>query len=528
MTAEEFRSLGHPLIDALSDFLRELPERKVSIREPPANVRAVLDATASLPCDGTPADGLLTETLALLTQDQTFNGHPRFWGYITASPAPISMLADLIVSALNPNLALWHLSPIATEIERQTVRWIAELIGYAPVGRRPDGVLSSGGQMANYIGVLAARCARASWDVRFQGMTAGDGTRVRIYASTETHAWLRAAADLFGFGSRAVRWIPTTSTYAMDTEALRTAIHDDHARGDVPLLVVGTAGSVSTGAVDPLPELAAICREHGLWFHVDAAYGGFAAALPDAPAALRALSEADSVAVDPHKWLYAPLDVGCTLVSDPAVLHATFSAQPTYYQGDEDAAVNLFEMGPENSRRFRALKVWLALRQVGRDGYEQMIADDIALARELFVRVDAHDDLEAWTQNLSITTFRYVPRELKEETETHGEYLNTLNRLVLRRLQERGEAFVSHALVKGSFLLRACVVNFHTTLDDIAILPDVVASVGAEVDREICRASRMEDYPLDRVCLGRPRHRRMPRAHVHRRWRPRIPTREGS
>ena len=496
MTPDEFRSLGHGLVDALSDFLGELPARKVSPGQTPAAVRAALGSTATLPRDGTSPDLLLTETLTMLAASQTLNSHPRFWGYITASPAPIGILADLLVSTLNPNLGLWHMSPMATEIERQTVRWIAELIGYVPTGGDSGGVMSSGGQMANYIGFLAARRARTPWDVRAQGMAPDGAPRLRVYASTQTHAWLNAAVDLFGLGADALRWIPTTADLTMDLSALRTELRNDLAQGDIPFLVVGTAGSVSTGVIDPLPELAAICREHGLWFHVDAAYGGFAAALPDPPAALRGLREADSVAVDPHKWLYAPLDAGCTLVRDLNVLGETFSTRPDYYRAaEEDAGEDLFEIGPENSRRFRALKVWLALRQVGRDGYERMIADDIALARELFARVVAHEDLEEWTQSLSITTFRYVPSDLRDQTAEHAEYLNALNRLVLTRLQEGGEAFVSHAVVQGTFLLRACVVNFRTTLDDIAALPHLVASIGADANRELREAGRATDVP---------------------------------
>ena len=428
---------------------------------------------------------LVLETLALLQDHLTFNGHPRFLGYITASPSPIGALAYLVVSTLNPNLGLWLLSPLATEIELQTVRWLAEFLVYP---ERAGGVMSSGGQWANYIGLLVARQAWAPWDVRTLGSSDGSGRRLCIYASTETHAWLNAAANLFGFGQDSVRSIPTAEHRAMDLDALAHAIDGDRAAGHIPMAVVGTAGSVSTGAIDPLPEIARICRQYGIWFHVDGAYGAPAVAVPDAPVDLMGLREADSVAIDPHKWLYSPIDAGCTLVRDPAALAAAFSAHADYYyigDGAESAPVNLYEIGPENSRRFRALKVWLALRQVGKSGYVQMIGDDIAVARRLFDRAVECPELEAWTQGLSITTFRFVPADLEPGIEETDDYLNQLNRELLLRLVHEGKFLISNAVVDGTFLLRACVVNFRTTTADIDALPEIVVRTGTALDREL-------------------------------------------
>ncbi len=316
-------------------------------------------------------------------------------------------------------------------------------------------------------------------------MAANPGGALRVYASEEAHTWLQKAADLFGLGTDAIRWIPTDARMRLDTAALRDAIRADMAAGDHPFLVVGTAGSTSTGAIDPLPELGAICREHGLWFHVDGTYGGFAAALPDAPLDLLGLREADSVAIDPHKWLYTPLEAGCALVRDPAALLATFSYHPTYYHfdGTTEAPVNFYEYGLQNSRGFRALKVWLSLRQAGRDGFVRMMTDDIALAQALHRLVQERPDLEAWTQELSITTFRYVPVDLEPGDEAIESYLNQLNSEILTQLQESGEAFLSNAVVGGAFLLRACVVNFRTTLADIEAIPKIVVRIGTQLDQ---------------------------------------------
>jgi glutamate/tyrosine decarboxylase-like PLP-dependent enzyme len=247
--------------------------------------------------------------------------------------------------------------------------------------------------------------------------------------------------------------------------------------------VVGTAGSVSTGAVDPLPEIAALCREQKLWFHADGAYGGFAARVPGVPDDLRALAEADSVAVDPHKWLYAPLEVGCALVRDPQALIAAFSYHPPYYHLEEKV-VNFVDYGPQNSRGFRALKVWLALQQVGASGHREMIATDIQLSRVMAEVIDRHPELERITQGLSIVTFRFVPKDLRArigQPEVES-YLNELNRELLDRSQRAGEAFVSNAVIRDRYVLRACIVNFHTSRADVEATPEILARLGRQLD----------------------------------------------
>src|SRR5262245_58081614 len=352
---------------------------------------------------------LLEQTAELLFAHSLFNGHPRFFGYITAPPAPIGILGDFLASAINPNVGAWILSPAATEIESQTVRWIASLIGY-PSGC--GGLLLSGGNMANIVCFLTARAAKANWSVSDRAVAGDSGRKLRVYASVETHTWIQKAADCSGLGDASIRWIAVDNKLRIDVDALRRQIEADVTAGDVPSLVVGTAGSVSTGAIDPLPELAELCREHRAWFHVDGAYGGFAACVPEAPIDLHGLSQADSVAVDPHKWLYAPLEAGCALVRDPEALRSAFAYHPAYYHFEE-MATNYVDYGLQNSRGFRALKVWLALRQAGAAGYRKMIADDIRLSQTMAQAIGRHAELQLLTQDLSIATFRYVPLDLR-------------------------------------------------------------------------------------------------------------------
>jgi aromatic-L-amino-acid decarboxylase len=481
---EEFRQLGYRVIDRITEFLKSLPSRPVAPNESATSIRELI--SLPFPVEGQPARPLLEHAFDLLADHSTFNSHPRFWGYITGSPAPIGALADLIAAALNPNLGKWILSPMGTEIEGQTVRWIAQMLGY-PIDC--GGLLVSGGSMANFVGFLAARRAKAPWPVRVSGAVDAKRGRLRVYTSTETHLWVQKAADLFGLGTDSIRWISTDEQFRMDPVALRKCIDEDLRSGDLPFLVVGTAGSVATGAIDPLPELAALCKEYSLWFHVDGAYGGFAAVLPEASADLRGLSEADSVAVDPHKWLYAPLEVGCALVRDPKLLHDTFSYRPEYYHLVEDPAekaINYYEYGPQNARGFRALKVWLCLRQAGREGYIRMIGENIRLAETLYRLVSEHAELEALSNSLSITTFRYVPQDLKGSADAEP-YLNQLNSELLTRLQAGGEVFLSNALLRGKFALRTCIINFRTSIEDIRALPELVVRLGTTIDTTLRR-----------------------------------------
>ena len=479
MKADDFRVVGHHLVDRIADFLDSLPSRPLTSGESPAEIRDALNASHQLPDLGTDPDKLIASAADLLFDHSLFNSHPRFWGYITAAAAPIGILGDLLASAVNQNTGAWFLSPMASEIEAQTVRWIAELLGFPT---DCGGLLVSGGNMANIVCFLAARQAKAGWDVRAMGLH--EQPPLLIYGSKETHTWVQKAADMSGIGTDNIRWIPTRKDLSMDTAQLQNQIRADKEAGKHPFIVIGTAGSVSTGAIDHLSEIAKICREENVWFHVDGAYGGFAAMLPDALPELRALSEADSIAVDPHKWLYAPLEAGCALVRDPEKLREAFAYHPPYYHFGVEA-INYLDYGPQNSRGFRALKVWLALQQVGRKGYEQMLSDDIGMAKALYELVASQPELEAFTQSLSITTFRYVPRDLKNADEKTEEYLNQLNTELLTRLQNSGEAYVSNAVIEGRFALRACIVNFRTSLADIEALPEIVLRIGHEVDTEL-------------------------------------------
>ena len=483
MSADEFRQVGHDLVEQIASFLEKMPNGKVTEGEDPRQIRAHMN-TPSLPSKGVSAQELFSKVPKLLFDHSLFNGHPKFFGYITSSAAPIGALADMLAASVNSNCGGYNLSPVATEVEKQTVQWIAELIGFPS---DCGGILVSGGNMANFVGFLAGRTNKANWDVRKNGVSNNSG-RLVAYCSGAVHTWLEKGMDMYGFGTDSIRKIKTNNNFQMEIDALETQIQKDIEAGLTPFLVVGTAGSVSTGAIDPLYDISKICKKYNLWFHVDGAYGAPAAVLPEAPAQLKGLSEADSVAVDPHKWLYAPLEAGCTLVRDPKHLLDTFSFHPEYYNFDnneEDPSINFYEYGPQNSRGFRALKVWLGIQQAGREGYIQMIRDDIELSNVLFQLVSRHAEFQSFTNDLSISTFRYVPRDLDLSVEDMEQYLNELNEKLVTELQANGEAFLSNAIIDGKYCLRACIVNFRTTLKDIEDLPEIVLRTGKVIDENL-------------------------------------------
>lgn len=474
LPADTFRQMGYELIDRIAELQASMPDRPLVNHKTGRFLQQFLHENARFQEQGAAPEELLREATDWLMAYSLFNGHPKFMGYVTSSPAPLGMLGDLLASAVNANVGAWALSPMASEIEKQTVQWIAEFMNY-PAG---GGLLCSGGNMANHIGFLAAMRAKAGQHIRTKGLRGLDRNLI-VYASRETHTWIQKSADLSGLGTDCIRWIDTDANGRIDLTRLEERIWGDRAMWHDPFLMVGTAGTVSTGVVDPLDSLAALARKYGLWFHVDGAYGGPAAALPELKELFAGLEKADSLAVDPHKWLYAPLEAGCTLVRDPRHLTDTFSYHPPYYNF-EQSEMNYVDYGPQNSRGFRALKVWLSFRHLGAAGHRQLIREDIQLARRAFETLRRQEDFEVFTQNLSITTFRYVPSELRSRIGDPAveAQLNELNQAILNSLETSGEYFVSRAIIGGRFALRLCVVNFRTTEADIDGLPGFVRKLG--------------------------------------------------
>lgn len=482
---ERWRALGHGLVDRLADELARLRERPIANGASPATVRSALDAARGLPAHGEDAGALIDHATTLLFEHATHAGHPRFHGYIAGTPAPIGVLAELLAAALNTNLALWRAAPMASEIEAQTMRWLAELVGYPATAAVP-GLLTSGGSAANAIALqLALQRALPRY--------ADDGigpAQPRVYASEATHGWLGRAVEQAGLGRRAVASIATDARQRLRLDALAAAVAADRAAGRLPLMVVGNAGTVGSGAVDPLAALGALCQREALWFHIDGAYGApaasllgsaHAAALGDAAADLGALHAADSLALDPHKWLYAPIEAGALLVREPHRLVEAYGRErPDYYAAPDLAdardatATDFHALGPQNTRGFRALKVWLALRMAGRDGYRQMLADDIALAARLVDAVRARVPLVASLHQLSVASLRLDFDGARDDTTRDARH-----DALIAAVQRSGIAWVGAGRLDGRRGLRACITNFQTGAADIDATAALIARLAA-------------------------------------------------
>ena len=484
--------------DGVADIYEELLTR---LRDLPVSrgwgVQEVRDAVAiPVPDEPMPEHEIL-EYLRTMTFDYSgYLGHPRFYAYISGSGTVPGAAADLLASGLNMNTGGWRLAPSGTEIELAFTRWFAQEIFGLPVGS--GGALTSGGAMANFIALKVARDAKAGWDIRKDGV--GAGPTLGLYVSTETHIVSIRGADMLGMGSGNVRKVAVDDGYRIRVDELRAAIAEDRAAGIHPVAVVANGGTVSTGVVDPLEEIADVCRDEGLWFHVDAAYGGPAMLADDLRPLFAGIERADSVAFDPHKWLYTPQSGGCVVVRDMELMRRAFDVDyVAYVVKDEehtDWGIDLGRNSPNFSRGFWALKVWVSLLAHGRTAYGRRISHDAALARYLGARVEESDEFELMTPvGLSITCFRYVPADLSSpgprldpggpDDLGRDAYLDLLNNRLMTEIQLDGRVYCSNAVLGERFCLRSCIVNYRTEAEDMDALLDVASELGAKLDVEL-------------------------------------------
>jgi glutamate/tyrosine decarboxylase-like PLP-dependent enzyme len=351
------------------------------------------------------------------------------------------------------------------------------------------GIITSGGSMANFVGLKAARDHKAGWNVRAHGVAAGP--RLTMYMSEETHIVSERAADMLGVGTEQLRKIPVDDRFRVRMDLLREAIAADRAAGMQPFALVGSAGTVTTGAVDPMHDLADLCAEEDLWFHVDAAYGGPAVLAPDLRPLFDGIERADSIAFDPHKWLYTPHSGGCVLVRNMAHLAESFEGDASYVHQDKEytqRGLDLGRHGPQFSRSFWALKVWVSLLAHGRDAYARRISHDAELARYLASSADANPSFELISPAvLSICCFRYVPQDLNEHAdgEARDRYLDVLNERLVADIQLDGRVFPSNAVIGERHAIRVCIVNFRTEADQMDLLLEVAEELGQKADAEL-------------------------------------------
>jgi glutamate/tyrosine decarboxylase-like PLP-dependent enzyme len=484
------REFADRTLDIWEELLERMPTLAVAGSSSEQQVREAV--ARPIPDEPLPDDELFDYLRQMTFEWSMYPGHPRFMAYISGAGTVPGAPSDLLAAGINMNVGGWRLSPAATEIELALIRWFADQFG---LPEDAGGLLVSGGAMANFVALKTARDHGASWDIRNRGVAAG--APLVLYASQEVHVVNDRAADMLGLGADAVRKIPVDQGYRMRIDALREAVARDRAEGLRPFAVVGTAGTVATGAIDPLPEIADVCAEEGLWMHVDAAYGGPAILTDDLGPQLAGIERADSIAFDPHKWMYTPLSGGCVLIRDYTDLVLSFAALAGYIHEDKERSghgMDLGMMGPQFSRGFQALKIWVSLLAHGRRAYARRISHDAELARYMGAEVVRRPDFElAAPVGLSICCFRYVPEGLGDDPDRE-DYLNTLNERLMTEIHLDGRAFCSNAILDGRFVLRACIVNFRTEADDIDGTLDVAAELGAKLDAEL-RPAELRSLP---------------------------------
>ena len=478
ITPDAFRRFAHAAVDLIADHLDGIRDRPVFAPMTPAERAALLERPL-------PDRGASPETLLALAGREVFahpmgNGHPRFFGWVNSPPAPVGIVADFLAAALDPSCAGGDHAAIY--VERAAVRWLMELVGFPVEGSM--GLLVSGGSMASLTCLAAARhraLAADGWDVRAQGLR-GTPVPLVLYLSEEGHSCMRKAAEVLGLGGDAVRTIPVDSDLRMDLEALRTAIARDRAAGRRPFCVAASAGTVNTGAIDPLDDVATLCQAEGLWFHVDGAYGAIGVADPALASRYAGLERADSLALDPHKWLSVPVECGCALVRDGRLLRDTWSLVPSYLRTEEGKGFGglpwYSEYGFQQTRSFRALKLWMVLQHLGRAGVAALVRRHVALAHRLAAAVDATPDLERVAPvELSVVCFRYAPPGWAGIPT--GSTRSTSS--WVERVQAEGRAFLTGTVLRGRFALRACVLHYGTTEADVDALIATVRDAGARL-----------------------------------------------
>jgi glutamate/tyrosine decarboxylase-like PLP-dependent enzyme len=466
LTAESRAALGRAALDWALRYFSE----QAQLRIYPTISASELTARLSQPLPADPQDP--AHVLADLDEIARYgrhNGHPRMFGYVQSSGSFAGVVGDLLASAINQNVTSWRSAPAATTVEHQVIEWLKTMTGFDPRG---EGVLLSGGSFANFAALAAALRAGTDVDLNQRGVAALPG-RPRIYTSEMTHMSMPKAASMLGVGKDAIVRIPVDRELRMLPDALRSQIAADRAAGFHPVCAVATAGDVNTGAIDPLEAIADVCEAARVWLHVDGSYGALAAQAPRVAGAMRGLARADSLSLDPHKWLFAPLDVGCLLVRDQAALRRAFSEGAGYIDVVADRDMSEFaywDHGPELSRRFRALKIWVLLKVHGARAIQAAIDDNIAVAAHLAARIDASADFERLAPApLSIVCFRYKQGD------------DAFNKRLMVEVQRDGESYVSNATVNGRFALRACIVNFRTRAEDVETLLDTIRRVASRM-----------------------------------------------
>jgi aromatic-L-amino-acid/L-tryptophan decarboxylase len=464
---DALKSLGHKMIDDMFDYLQKVRERPVW-KPIPAETKQHF--RNPLPSNPQPAEDVYKEFVHHVLPYTKGNIHPRFWSWVEGGGTPLGMLADMLAAGMNPNNAIGDHA--AVYVENQVIDWSKQMFGFPSSA---TGILLSGGSIANITALITAR-NHYNKNIRTQGLNAVNG-RLVVYASAETHNCVTKAVEIIGVGSEYLRLVPVDEDYKIRTDLLRTLIANDKQAGLLPFCIIGNAGTVNTGAIDDLDELALISRQEGCWFHVDGAFGAIPKLLPEFEKQLSGIEKADSLAFDFHKWLYVNYEVGCVLIRDGEAHKRAFSVNANYLLSHEKGLAAgpepFSNFGMELSRGFKALKVWMSLKEHGIEKYKLLVRQNLEQARFLAQLVQQTENFELLAAtSLNIICFRYNPGDHSDEE------LNTLNKNILMELQERGIAAPSYTLLQNRYAIRVAITNHRSRLEDFEILIDGVRRIG--------------------------------------------------
>lgn len=464
LDAAEFRTRLHQAADWIADYREQISGRRISPNARPGAIAAALPPAA--PSHAESLDAIISDIDRVIVPGLVHWGHPAFFGYFGSTTTGPGILAEMIAAALNVSAMTWQTSPAATELEAVVLEWLRQMLH---VSGNHKGIVYDTASVATLHALAAAR-ESLDLDIREGGLAGrSDIPQMKIYASDQAHSSIEKAAITLGIGEKNVTRVPTDDRYRLIPEALEAGILKDMAQGHLPCAVVATVGTTSTTSVDPVEEIAAICRKHRIWLHVDAAYGAAMALLPEGRWAMAGTDVADSIVVNPHKWLFVPLDMSVLYTRRPEMLRAVFALTPEYLRGDASAnAENYMDYGVQLGRRFRALKAWMVFRAFGEDGLRARIREHVRLARLLASWIDADPDFERVAPvTMAVVCFRM-------RRGSNDAALDALNERVVRKVNESGEAYLTHTRLRGRTAMRVAIGNVLTKEEHVAACWDLI------------------------------------------------------
>ena len=466
ISPEIFKDQAHRAVDWIAEYLENMNQYPVLARTKPGDLKARIPK--SPPPSSEPLDGIMHDFRDIILPGITHWNHPRFFAYFSITSSYPGIIGEMLCSALNVNAMLWKTSPSATELEEVVTDWLRQMLG---LPEQFEGVINDSASVSSLCALAAAR-EYTGLNIRQNGLAGGNLPKLRIYTSEEAHSSIEKAAIVLGIGQHGVKKIPTDQAFRMDVQILTQSVEEDINSGIKPVCIIPTIGTTSTTSVDPVKEISELCKRHGIWLHVDAAYGGAAATIVEMRQVFTGWETADSIVVNPHKWLFTPIDCSILYCRRPEVLKQAFSLTPEYLRTSEtDKVTNLMDYGVSLGRRFRALKLWMIIRALGTEGIANTIRAHISYAKRLEKIIQSTPNFELLAPvPFSTLVFRYSTKPAIDNVAE----LNILNEKLMDTVNQTGQVFLSHTKLRGKFGIRLTIGNIKTTWEDVALAWDII------------------------------------------------------